>query len=177
MFEISKDRRVREWWIDILQTAYRGKISAWSYPWIYAVWNQNGLSAYPKVNLISNIGFGEDALHTKDKNSKHAAVKTSAIGKIVHPLLIKRTVEKSGFPSSLAKRIQRLNKRQALKVILPIPETLLKLFLSSITPSRFRHKAYIYKEQAKCLFCMLVYKTLGRKSALKLAEILEPDEE
>ena len=37
---------------------------AWSYAWTYACWAQNALSIIPKVNLVSNIGFGPGATNT-----------------------------------------------------------------------------------------------------------------
>ena len=43
------------------------KIDAWSYQWGYARHKNNGLSCVPSKNLIINIGFMEDATHTKEK--------------------------------------------------------------------------------------------------------------
>ena len=39
---------------------------AWSYAWVYACWANDALSIIPKVNLVSNIGFGPDATNTTD---------------------------------------------------------------------------------------------------------------
>ena len=39
----------------------------WDYQWFYACWKNNGLSALPSKNLVSNIGIGPDATHTKSK--------------------------------------------------------------------------------------------------------------
>jgi hypothetical protein len=41
------------------------KIDAWAYQWGYVRHKNNGLSCVPAKNLINNIGFGEDATHTK----------------------------------------------------------------------------------------------------------------
>ncbi|NOT62050.1 MAG: glycosyltransferase family 2 protein [Acidobacteria bacterium] len=41
-----------------------GKIHTWDYQWILACWRQRALSIYPNVNLVSNLGFGDDATHT-----------------------------------------------------------------------------------------------------------------
>lgn len=38
----------------------------WDYQWHLALFHVNGLTIVPKVNLISNIGFGPDATHTKN---------------------------------------------------------------------------------------------------------------
>jgi hypothetical protein len=38
---------------------------AWDYQWIFTCMSNHGLSVIPNVNLIGNIGTGEDATHTK----------------------------------------------------------------------------------------------------------------
>ena len=70
---------VREspWLLDILGDAtaansrsrtfdmvHAGQIDTWDYQWTFACWIQNGVAATPNVNLVSNIGFSEDATHT-----------------------------------------------------------------------------------------------------------------
>jgi len=52
-------------WVNILSKTYRGKIDTWDYQWIYTCWLNSGLTIAPTVNLICNIGFSEDATHTK----------------------------------------------------------------------------------------------------------------
>lgn len=39
-------------------------VSAWDWQWYFTLSAQNQLSVFPKVSLISNIGFGEGATHT-----------------------------------------------------------------------------------------------------------------
>lgn len=46
----------------------RGKCP-WDYLWWISCMGAGGLCAVPKVNLITNEGFGEDATHTQDKGS------------------------------------------------------------------------------------------------------------
>jgi hypothetical protein len=55
----------------------------WDYQWQFAVLKHGGLVACPSVNLISNIGFGEDATHTKRLNSQIAEAST---GRLAAPL-------------------------------------------------------------------------------------------
>ena len=55
----------------ILDEVYNGKIDTWDYQWFLARLLQ-GKAIIPKVNLISNIGFGEDATHTLNAESKLA---------------------------------------------------------------------------------------------------------
>jgi hypothetical protein len=47
-------------------------IDYWDYQWLFATWVHNGLCIMPNVNMISNIGFGEEATHTTWTGSKWA---------------------------------------------------------------------------------------------------------
>jgi hypothetical protein len=38
--------------------------SIWDYQWAYAIFKANALVAYPRANLITNLGFRTDATHT-----------------------------------------------------------------------------------------------------------------
>jgi len=52
------------------------RVDTWDYQWNLARLLQSGLSIVPCVNLISNIGFREDATHTKSSHSTLANLKT-----------------------------------------------------------------------------------------------------
>lgn len=67
------------YWRIIFNASYNGKIDTWDYQFVYNVWKNNGLSMVPNVNLISNIGFTKDALHTKDKNSINSNMTTKEL--------------------------------------------------------------------------------------------------
>jgi hypothetical protein len=47
------------------EQAYRNKIVAWDYQWACSRLIQGGLAIIPSVNLVSNIGYGAEATHTK----------------------------------------------------------------------------------------------------------------
>lgn len=49
--------------------AISGKLDTWGYRWINSIWKHKGLCITPSVNLITNIGFGENATHTKQEKS------------------------------------------------------------------------------------------------------------
>ena len=73
------------YWKKIFEKVYQGKIDTWDYQWTFSCWIQNALTVLPNVNLVSNIGFGSEALHTKVKN-KFAVIETESIRfPILHP--------------------------------------------------------------------------------------------
>jgi len=41
-------------------------VDTWDYPWTFSVWINNGLSVYPKLNMVRNIGFGKNATRTHE---------------------------------------------------------------------------------------------------------------
>ena len=43
-------------------------VSAWDWQWYSSLASQNQLCIFPAVNLVTNIGFGEGATHTKNKS-------------------------------------------------------------------------------------------------------------
>lgn len=47
------------------KTLRGNNVNWWDYQWDYAKFVNNGLSIIPNKNLITNIGFGDDATHTK----------------------------------------------------------------------------------------------------------------
>ena len=68
---LANDRQYQKREINFNET-FNGKIDAWDYQWGFARLTQSGLSIVPARNLISNIGFGNNATHTKSSNSKLA---------------------------------------------------------------------------------------------------------
>lgn len=47
-------------------------VDTWDFQWHYTVYTNKGLCITPVVNLVTNIGFGENATHTFDKNASRA---------------------------------------------------------------------------------------------------------
>jgi hypothetical protein len=78
----------RHYWRKIFERVRAGQIDSWAYPWTASVWYQDGLTASPNVNLVSNIGFGPDSTHTSSADSPLANIVAMAIGGIRHPAAV-----------------------------------------------------------------------------------------
>ncbi|HEY0003243.1 MAG TPA: hypothetical protein VGB17_00435 [Pyrinomonadaceae bacterium] len=63
--DVLGDARAVEYFRAIFDKTHAGQIDTWDYQWSFACWSQSGMAALPEVNLISNIGWGDDATHTK----------------------------------------------------------------------------------------------------------------
>jgi hypothetical protein len=70
-------------WRGVFDKVYAGKVNSWSFPWIATVWQQNGLTATPNVNLVSNIGFGNDGTHCLDVNASE--IQPRKLVDLIHP--------------------------------------------------------------------------------------------
>lgn len=79
------NNREIKFWINNFQMVYDGRLDTWDYQWVLNMFLQDGLSIMPRVNLVSNIGFNEQATHTRDRQDRFANLKTSPVETIVHP--------------------------------------------------------------------------------------------
>jgi hypothetical protein len=86
--DLLEDQKSAWYWQYKFGKAYAGKVDTWDYQWVFACWTQSALSIIPNVNLVSNIGFGKNAVHTTIKE-KYAAMKTEPMRHpISHPQYI-----------------------------------------------------------------------------------------
>jgi hypothetical protein len=68
LFRIFEDPVEGRYWSGIWQQLVdEGKPDTWDYQWTFTCLANGGLSALPNCNLVSNVGFGEDATHTTKK--------------------------------------------------------------------------------------------------------------
>ncbi len=95
---ILENRKVVKHWTKNFQRTYEGDPTVWDYRWTFACWIQNGLTILPNVNLVSNIGFGEDATHTIGSKSRVANLPVKEMNfPLKHPPFLLRHVEADDF--------------------------------------------------------------------------------
>ena len=70
--ELFDSRDEREYWLSTFARCYEdalaGRSSSWDYAWYFACMS-HGLSIHPAVNLVSNIGYGPLASHTREPST------------------------------------------------------------------------------------------------------------
>ena len=94
--DILGDPSVVEFWKRKFDLSYTTGLehTGWDWQWLFACWAHRGLSILPRTNLISNIGFGEDATHTKRIDHQRANVPTLEMGfPLTHPPCMVRDTE------------------------------------------------------------------------------------
>ena len=99
-------------WQRVFQAVYENKINSWAHRWLLSGWSEDGLSILPKTNLVSNIGFGPEATHTKWQRSPLANMPVGSLKfPLRHPPFVEQHVAADRFtqnfvysPSTLEKR-------------------------------------------------------------------------
>jgi hypothetical protein len=84
----------REYYIKRFEETYRNDVSWWDYQWYYTRIINKSLGIIPAKNLISNIGFNENATHTFNKDAREAnALSYDLDWPLIHPHSIDSTVK------------------------------------------------------------------------------------
>lgn len=109
--DILKDSRAVADWQRAFELVYKKRLDSWAYGWTLACWAQSGLTIIPNVNLISNIGFGENGTHTRNRYSRFSNMTVEDIGfPLQHPPYVIRNdeadtfIQHNNFHRSLLKR-------------------------------------------------------------------------
>lgn len=85
------------YWKKIFWSVKNEEVDTWAYPLSFSVWYFNGVNIKPNQNLVTNIGFGEDATHTKGRKSVLANLPLDPILDIKHPASIMVNIEADQF--------------------------------------------------------------------------------
>ena len=89
-WDLLNSRGEINYWENIFQTMYNGFKSGinakdtWDYQWIYTCWKNKWLAITPNINLVTNLGFGEGATHTKEE-SLVSYLPNSELKEMIHP--------------------------------------------------------------------------------------------
>ena len=120
-----------EYWSLIFEGLYDKtlKVDTWDYQFLFSIWFNDGFNIHPNLNLISNIGFGENSTHLSDSDHKLANLFTQSYSNDVIPKRIQINKDADNytfynvFTSSISlkrnffSRIYNLLKGVSLKII------------------------------------------------------------
>jgi hypothetical protein len=96
----------QNYWSRAFNQAYENKIDTWDFQWFFCCWAQHGLAIMPSCNLVENIGFDQNATHTKSSNTFLEIPKSTLPFPLAHPPFVVRDdridswVEKHVFSGS-----------------------------------------------------------------------------
>ncbi len=98
------------YWENLFDQVYFNRLDTWDYQLLFNVWANNQLCVMPSVNLVTNIGYGEDATHTKNPNSRWANLPTFPMQfPLSHPKAMNRN-QQADYEDEL--RVFRLLRRE-----------------------------------------------------------------
>ena len=84
----------RHYWLKIYHNMLAGAYDTWDFQFLFKMWEKDAVCIIPNENLVTNIGFGNNATHTTDKNDPAANRPLGHINKIIHP--VKKVVSQEG---------------------------------------------------------------------------------
>jgi len=95
---IVENESVADFYRGHFDRTYLHMFDSWDFQWSFASFVQDGLCAIPQTNLVSNIGFGEDATHTRARGAPEAGMSVEAVKfPLVHPASIARDTAADEF--------------------------------------------------------------------------------
>ena len=80
----------RKYWRHAFSGTLSERHDAWDYRWTLTCWSRGWLSIVASSNLVSNIGFGIDATHTRDQDPKLTLPANPTPFPLQHPIQIVR---------------------------------------------------------------------------------------
>lgn len=109
---VFDDKKIQAYWMKLFERLYHNEVDTWDGQFVYAIYKNDGITILPNVNLISNIGFGNNATHTKEADM-FSNIPSHSIGSIIHPNKIEINKEADAFYGTFLKKtlLQRIVRR------------------------------------------------------------------
>lgn len=117
LFNILGNRKEASYWSNIFEQVYTGKKNTWDYQWLFACWLHKGLNILPDVNLVSNIGFGNEGTHTRIKDIKANLERRPIAFPLSHPPCVSQNVGADRFNEKLLFSPSRFRHEKAVNKI------------------------------------------------------------
>lgn len=91
LYEILGNSRAVNFWRENYDRTYQGLIDSWDLQWTFNCWIHRQLCILPATNLVKNIGFNDEATHTKCGDSELSNIPTEEMYfPLVHPDEVRR---------------------------------------------------------------------------------------
>lgn len=88
-----------------LELVSQNKVAAWDYRWFAAVHVNKGLTIFPPVNLITNVGFDEFATHTNNQDSPVARISQHDLTLSVNDMILDNNHSNAFWQKYISDRI------------------------------------------------------------------------
>lgn len=99
---ILQDTRAAQYWAFLLNDNFHTR-ATWDYAWVWSIWERDGLCIHPNTNLVENIGFTENATHTRNTDDFFADLLKNALAfPLRHPESIARDNDNDALIEEIA---------------------------------------------------------------------------
>lgn len=75
----------KKYWWNVYYNLRAGNYNTWDFQFLFTMWLQNGKCIVPNQNLVSNIGFGNNATHTVNADDPLSNLPLGEMKMIYHP--------------------------------------------------------------------------------------------
>lgn len=176
LFNILDNKKEVSYWKNIFEMVYKGGKNTWDYQWLFSCWLQSGLTIVPRVNLVSNIGFGEMSAHTKEKSILANLESKEIIFPLLHPPYVSRNVIADKFDDKTTFSSKPLYKKIVNKIYSLLDGFRINLSSSIVQgsgqcPSCGHGKISVYSRALpvwRCLSCGLLFKDISLSESIKI---------
>jgi len=93
---ILRKPKAIEYWKNIFNIMKEKPIDTWDYQWLFTIFYFRGLVILPNMNLVANIGFGDDSTHTRGEINPYWLKKFDVVIKN-HPKEIKQNIKADNY--------------------------------------------------------------------------------
>ena len=90
---LFQEKETQRFWREVFDSVHRGEIDTWDHQFTFACLRHQALCVVPAVNLVSNLGFREDATHTRERNNMAELRTVPMRFPLRHPHDVVRNVE------------------------------------------------------------------------------------
>lgn len=112
----ARGARIAERFCD---AAYSGEMPQWDFYWAFSGWLRDALAIAPNVNLVENLGYGQDATHQRDTTHPFAGVRAAPMTlPVVHPTAVEvcQAADRAVWDALFPRFSQFRRRRAPLKV-------------------------------------------------------------
>jgi hypothetical protein len=131
LMDVLGDPRAVEHWKKLYDLSHASidNVNTWDFQWLFAAWAHRGLSILPSTNVVSNIGFREDATHTRGATNKLANLpRSEMIFPLKHPpcMVRDKTADQIIFERTIMRREPSLYEKFRGKCAAALPDPVRK---------------------------------------------------
>ncbi len=120
---IFQSGQEKMYWRNKIRKVKSEKKNIWDYQWFYAIWKNKGMGITPNINLVTNIGFRNNAMHTALRDSIREPSTTNSIHfPLIHPdkdinHLADQYAFKNAFSHSFSRLFRLLRENGILNIL------------------------------------------------------------